>query len=56
MRKKVGDMLLGRLGWTEMEPRPNLMQSDGAGNQSQSLTASLFIPGSGIAKPLLEAW
>ncbi|XP_076470475.1 proteasome assembly chaperone 2-like [Babylonia areolata] len=53
MQKRSGDVLKCRLGWTEMEPRPSLL-SDGA-TQDQSLTGTLYMPGSGIARPLLEA-
>ena len=56
MRKMAGQMFSGRLGWMEMEPRPGLTSPDDAGDRSKSLTGSLFIPGSGIAKLLLEAW
>ncbi|KAK7114390.1 proteasome assembly chaperone 2-like [Littorina saxatilis] len=54
LRERSQDVLLNKLGWHEMESRPTVIDGDG-GEQNASLTASLFIPGSGIAKPLLEA-
>lgn len=43
------------MGWKELEPRPAFTDgSAGCGDSSRSSTA-LFMPGSGIAKPLLEA-
>ena len=52
LRERSEDVLLTQLGWEEMEARPNLPSQEGDTN---TLTGSLFMPGSGIAKPLVEA-
>ncbi|KAL8612428.1 hypothetical protein ACOMHN_008413 [Nucella lapillus] len=54
LRERSGDVLQCRLGWKEMEPRPSLMNG-GSQSTEQNSNGSLFMPGSGIAKSLLEA-
>lgn len=53
LRDRAGNTF-SELGWNAMESRPGLIASGEGGDFNTGLS-SLFVPGSGIAKPLLEA-
>ena len=57
MRERSGDMMSIKLGWKNMEPRPQLIdQSNNATfDDADSITKNLFLPGSGIARSVIEA-
>ncbi|KAK7483068.1 hypothetical protein BaRGS_00025731 [Batillaria attramentaria] len=59
MKERMGDFFSEMMGWKDLEPRPSLidMPADSGDGQSNKgiNTRALYMPGSGIAKPLLEA-